>query len=325
MKYLPLLFLLLISSIKNFAQVGIGTTTPDASSVLDISGSNKGVLLPKVALTNIDSAFPIANPAIGLLIYNTTTAGTTPNNLAPGYYVWSGVRWFPVINKGINPGDMQYWDGTKWIMIPVGANGSVLTICNGIPRWGGCPPPVIDTLIPANNLYEGDIESTSPTGWFGGTIQIDLHAWTVGGNPIYRRICIKFNYPSLPVGTIIDSCKLYFYSSPVPQNGNGVDAQYGANSSTVQRITTNWTTPGQFSWTNLPTVTTTNQVIIPQSATNTENAVLDVTQLVKDQYLSGNNGFYLKLQTEAIYRCHQYASSYHPDPTKRPKLVIWRH
>ncbi len=36
---------------------------------------------------------------------------------------------------GNNVGDMQYWDGTNWAIIPVGSEGQVLTMKNGIPTW----------------------------------------------------------------------------------------------------------------------------------------------------------------------------------------------
>lgn len=50
------------------AQVGIGTTTPDASSILDVESSDKGVLIPRLNTTQINA---IANPANGLMVYNT--------------------------------------------------------------------------------------------------------------------------------------------------------------------------------------------------------------------------------------------------------------
>ncbi len=52
------------------AQVGIGTTTPDASSVLDITSTTGGVLFPRMNTAQRDL---ITNPATGLLIFNTTT------------------------------------------------------------------------------------------------------------------------------------------------------------------------------------------------------------------------------------------------------------
>lgn len=57
-----------------FSQIGIGTATPDSSSLLDLSSSNKGFLPPRVALTSTSDAVTITNPAKGLVVYNTNTA-----------------------------------------------------------------------------------------------------------------------------------------------------------------------------------------------------------------------------------------------------------
>lgn len=47
--------------------------------------------------------------------------------------------------NGTNPGDMQYWDGNQWVMIPRGDNNSTLVIKNGIPKWEKTTlDPVID-------------------------------------------------------------------------------------------------------------------------------------------------------------------------------------
>ncbi|WP_340065053.1 hypothetical protein [Ascidiimonas aurantiaca] len=53
-----------------FPQVGIGTTTPDPSSVLDVTSvnNNTGVLLPRLTTSQRNA---IVNPAQGLIIYNT--------------------------------------------------------------------------------------------------------------------------------------------------------------------------------------------------------------------------------------------------------------
>ena len=63
-----LLFCLLTTS-SIFAQVGIGTTTPDVSSMLDIQSNAKGVLIPRMTKLQRDN---IVTPATGLQIYNTT-------------------------------------------------------------------------------------------------------------------------------------------------------------------------------------------------------------------------------------------------------------
>ncbi len=97
MKNLTLLFLLMTSTA--IAQIGIGTTTPDASAKLEVSSSNKGFLPPRVDLTSTNLAGPISSPATGLLVYNTATAGTSPNNVTPGFYYYDGSKWQRIINQ----------------------------------------------------------------------------------------------------------------------------------------------------------------------------------------------------------------------------------
>lgn len=93
-----ILFLFLITS-KLFAQTGIGTTTPNASAKLDVSSTDKGFLPPRIALTAANVFSPVvgtSSAATGLLIYNTATTGTAPNNVVPGYYYWNGTYWVQI-------------------------------------------------------------------------------------------------------------------------------------------------------------------------------------------------------------------------------------
>jgi hypothetical protein len=57
--------------INSTAQIGIGTTTPNASSILDLTSTTQGLLLPRMTTTQINA---IATPAAGLTVYNTTLA-----------------------------------------------------------------------------------------------------------------------------------------------------------------------------------------------------------------------------------------------------------
>lgn len=100
-----------LSSRPSFAQnIGINANgaAPNASALLDIDGSalaannQKGVLIPRVALTATNAAAPVAAPATSLLVYNTATAGAVPNNVTPGYYYWDGAAWVRLLNG--NPG-----------------------------------------------------------------------------------------------------------------------------------------------------------------------------------------------------------------------------
>jgi hypothetical protein len=51
--------------------------------------SNKGLLIPRVALTSTTDATTIQSPALSLLVYNLGTGGLT----TAGYYYWNGSQW----------------------------------------------------------------------------------------------------------------------------------------------------------------------------------------------------------------------------------------
>jgi len=51
-----------------YAQVGIGTTTPDPSSILEVESSTSGMLTPRMTTAERNA---IASPANGLLVYDT--------------------------------------------------------------------------------------------------------------------------------------------------------------------------------------------------------------------------------------------------------------
>ncbi len=60
---------------------GIGTTTPDASSLLEINSTKAGLLIPRMTKNQRDG---IASPATGLLIYQT--------NSTPGFIIMTEVH-----------------------------------------------------------------------------------------------------------------------------------------------------------------------------------------------------------------------------------------
>ena len=90
---LTLVIGLFISTVS--AQVGIGTTSPNSSSVLDVNSSNKGVLLPRVALISTTDVATVLAPVKGLLVYNNGTAGLSP----AGMYRWSGTKWDIIVDE----------------------------------------------------------------------------------------------------------------------------------------------------------------------------------------------------------------------------------
>lgn len=64
------------------SQVGIGTTNPNTSSILDLTATDKGFLLPRMTSAQKTA---ITTPASGLLLYQTD--GTS------GFYYYNGASW----------------------------------------------------------------------------------------------------------------------------------------------------------------------------------------------------------------------------------------
>ena len=85
MKHFFTLLAAVVLTATTYAQVGVGTTTPDASSALDITSTTKGLLIPRMTIEQRDA---ISSPAIGLMIYQTD--GTA------GFYYYNGSSWAEV-------------------------------------------------------------------------------------------------------------------------------------------------------------------------------------------------------------------------------------
>ncbi|SFC92160.1 Head domain of trimeric autotransporter adhesin [Zunongwangia mangrovi] len=76
-----------------YSQVGIGTSDPDPSSILDIKSSNSGILFPRVKLKSLSNTDPIKNPASGLIVYNVEEQ----NNVFKGFYFWNNNEWQEIL------------------------------------------------------------------------------------------------------------------------------------------------------------------------------------------------------------------------------------
>ena len=101
---------------EGFAQRGIGTNLPNRSSVLHLESETRGLLIPRVALTETTVAAPINAPANSLLVYNTNANGIVgegETGVRPGYYFWKSDdpavdpavttgQWIPLLNTAGN-------------------------------------------------------------------------------------------------------------------------------------------------------------------------------------------------------------------------------
>ena len=86
-----LLIILFTKSLILSAQIGINTSTPDANTALDIVSDDKGILIPRVELNDLNTASPLGLPVTdGVMIYS--ESGT----VSDGFYYWEGNEWNPI-------------------------------------------------------------------------------------------------------------------------------------------------------------------------------------------------------------------------------------
>jgi hypothetical protein len=104
----------LLFSISSYAQVGIGTTTPDASSILDVSSSSKGLLMPRLTTAERDN---ISQPAAGLMIFNTTLNDVQLFTGTPSVPSWVGIKRLTTINS-VTAGDYISTTSTSDVLVP---------------------------------------------------------------------------------------------------------------------------------------------------------------------------------------------------------------
>ena len=131
----------LISTITYAQNVGINGTgvAPNSSAMLDVNASTKGILVPQVALTSITDATTITSGNVNsLLVYNTATAGVSPNNVVPAYYYWNSVagKWFQIAASSGSTGNnmfsgFQVFTASGTFTIPTGVSRIMIEM------WGG--------------------------------------------------------------------------------------------------------------------------------------------------------------------------------------------
>jgi hypothetical protein len=143
--------------------VGIGTTSPatklDVNGIITATGGNSA---------NWNNAYLWGNHS-GLY------------KLISYVPAWSEITGKPT---GNNTGDMLYWNGTTWTMVPVGKPGQFLQLtASNIPSWTGASFTIISTTAVSS--------LTSTTATSGGTISDDGGGsitscgvcWSTSANP----------------------------------------------------------------------------------------------------------------------------------------------
>ena len=146
-----------------FAQnVGINDdgSTPNNSAMLDVKSTSKGLLIPQIALMGVYDITTIPDPAVSLLVFNTTT-GT---GLTAGYYYWSGAFWTALTTAVADGSETKVTAGSNMTVTGTGTSGD---------------PYVINTLVHSiGESYGGGI-----IFWLDASKQHGLIATTADQSP----------------------------------------------------------------------------------------------------------------------------------------------
>ena len=184
--------------------MGVGTTTPDASSALDITSTTKGLLIPRMTETQRDA---ISSPATGLMVYQTTT----PN----GFYFYDGTEWSIITTPGPQTGIQS----TSLITSGIVPSGKTWKISSFLPSVSLRGESDFIVAINGVNMYLGStsVGSTNTDNWHGINSQAFL-----GQNSIY-----------IPENTTISTVSNISFINIVEYDNSTIDSKLITASSTV--------------------------------------------------------------------------------------------
>jgi hypothetical protein len=183
--------LLLISSSFLFSQVSVNTdgSNPDNSAMLDVKSTTKGMLVPRMTLTQRNA---ISNPATGLMIFCTDDNKFYYNQGAPNTPNWLALnsQWVTDnSNVYIKSGNVGIGNTSPNSMLSVGNNnqmlvnatGNITKINNVATNWPSVQGTANSTLQNdgAGNLSWAATSSTGVKQVIRGTITLPIAAATV--------------------------------------------------------------------------------------------------------------------------------------------------
>jgi hypothetical protein len=173
-----------VDAIAASAGVADASTTAAGKIQLagDLSGTATAPTVPSLALKA-----PLASPTFtGEPVAPTATSGTNTTQVATTAFVTAAV-----LQPGTATGQMNYWNGTAWVVVAPGASlpgnqAQTLVFCNGVPTWGTCPAvvPTLTSTTAASSIGGSTASSggvISDDG--GGSITARGVAWGTNTSP----------------------------------------------------------------------------------------------------------------------------------------------
>lgn len=174
--------------ILNAQNVGINSTgaTANASALLDVEATDKGILIPRVSLSSTIDVATVATPATNLLVFNTNASITNGNGT--GFYYYNGGSWTYMAAPSNGPG----------------TSGEVLTSQGPgtAPEWatsggGSCLPAAISNSTWLNVNFTACATNCTNLSEGGFT------DWRI---PTFKEyVYARFNFPTPTGGWISDT------------------------------------------------------------------------------------------------------------------------
>ncbi|OAD91797.1 hypothetical protein A7A78_11130 [Aequorivita soesokkakensis] len=149
-------FAFLFFALSSQAQVGIGNTNPDASSMLDITSTSKGLLLPRMTSAQ---RLAITTPANSLLVYDTTIK-------AYYYYDTVSSTWVK-INSALNQRNNYVLVKTA-ADLPAPSGGKITLVSNTLYEINGLI--TITAPIDLNDAYVAGLDANEDVISFPGGV-----------------------------------------------------------------------------------------------------------------------------------------------------------
>ena len=230
--YLLGLSLTFLISFPAFSQVGIGTDTPSSGSVLDISSDDKGVLVPRMDIEDLDDILPVTGGSTtSLLVYNTYAA------TGIGFYYWNGSKWIGIDserdwklegNANTTPGTStgeNYLGTSDAQNLIIGTQGSerMRILDNG--------QVIINNTTAPSTAFRftsyGNTNENAVSGYASGT-GIGIYGYNSGsGTAVYGQSVSGngvYGESSLALGSGVSGNNQHLTGTGVVGSGNDVDA-----------------------------------------------------------------------------------------------------
>ena len=277
-KNIQSLVLVLAISFASFAQVGIGTTSPDASSALDITATDKGFLMPRMTTAQRTA---IASPAMGLQVYDTETKSVWTNDGT----IWKETTGGGKFVEGDNPSIAAYTDGPVTIGATYASAVHKLYVKNQRSSINS------NTAVKIDAIFDGT--GISPT-----TIGLNSTGENIGSGTINYAIGIRGLVGNLAGGTVNAGV-----GSRPQVNNSGVMGYAGAFVGTVSNNGTMNEVNGMFlEYKGTGTVTDSYAIFIDGSFNKgTAKNYSIYSDSDADSYFNGNIGLGIETPQQKIH------------------------